>query len=235
MQPYIFPYMGYFQLIASSDTFVYYDDVSFIKQGWINRNRILVNGEEHLFSIPLENISSSEEIRDTHVSGNEYGRWSRKFVKTLRFAYAGASCHDKVYPMLKRFFEKEYANIAVMAQASVELVLDHAGVEANTVRSSEAYDNQHLAGQDRVLDICKQEGADRYINPPGGAELYDPSVFAQEGLQLRFLEPDLPAYPQANADEHVPGLSIIDVMMHCDAARIGDVMKRGALVEKQAV
>ena len=52
MQPYIFPYLGYFQLVNCVDTFVFYDDVNFIKRGWINRNKILINGKEVLLSFP---------------------------------------------------------------------------------------------------------------------------------------------------------------------------------------
>lgn len=83
MQPYIFPYIGYFQLINAVDKFIIYDDVNYIKQGWINRNKILLNNEDYLFTFPLKNASSYKKINEIELSENLYSKWKIKFFKTL--------------------------------------------------------------------------------------------------------------------------------------------------------
>ena len=67
MQPYLFPYLGYFQLIAAVDKFVFYDDVNFIKNGWINRNRLLISGKVNYITIPLSGASSFLKINQVLV------------------------------------------------------------------------------------------------------------------------------------------------------------------------
>ncbi|MEO8664089.1 MAG: WbqC family protein, partial [Ignavibacteria bacterium] len=89
MQPYVFPYIGYFQLINAVDKFVLFDDVSFIKKGWINRNRILVNKQEYTFTIPLKKASQNKLIKDIEIS--EENNWRDKFLKTIEKSYCNAS------------------------------------------------------------------------------------------------------------------------------------------------
>ena len=83
MQPYLFPYIGYYQLINSVDKFIIYDDVNFIKQGWLNRNSILVNGKRNLFTVPLENQSSFTKINETLINQKFYPIWKKKFSRQL--------------------------------------------------------------------------------------------------------------------------------------------------------
>ena len=67
MQPYLFPYIGYFQLIHSSDEFIIYDNIEYTKKGWINRNRILFNGSPQIFTIPLKKDSDFLKRQPTHL------------------------------------------------------------------------------------------------------------------------------------------------------------------------
>lgn len=212
MQPYVFPYLGYFQLIGAVDRFVLYDDVAFIKRGWVNRNRILVNGEPHLFSVPLENASQNRSIRDTLVSRAEFPRWRDKFLRTVDLAYAKAPCYRSTRLLLEEVLQPEPESAADLARRSIEATCKTLGITTPIIPSSTQYGNSHLHAQDRILDICARESATLYINPPGGRELYTAEPFAAQGLELRFISSKLPPYPQGTA-AFVPALSIIDVLM----------------------
>ena len=184
MQPYLFPYMGYFQLIAAVDRFVVYDDVNYIKQGWVNRNRILVNGAPHLFTLPLSGAGSFTTMNTIALDPQRYGAWREKFLRTVAQAYVRAPFLRPVQELLR----------------------------TELVPTSSMYGNQDLSGQARILDICAREGAGRYLNAIGGKELYDGAAFAERGITLSFLRSRLPEYRQGKGS-FVPGLSILDAML----------------------
>lgn len=210
MQPYFFPYIGYFQLIRSSEKFVFYDDVAFIKQGWINRNNILLNGKAHLFSIPVSNISSFELISQTAISYKV--DWTGKFLKMIDSAYRKSPQFNSVFPKISALIESRPEFISDLAKQSIKLVFDHIAQPVDWVESSAQYENQSLKAQDRILDICKKESAATYLNPIGGLELYDKTTFANAGMELFFVKPSIGKYRQFS-NEFVPGLSMMDVLM----------------------
>jgi hypothetical protein len=215
MQPYIFPYLGYFQLIQAVDKFVIYDDVSFIKQGWINRNQLLVNKQKYIFQIPVHHISSYKSIKQTLVADKPHN-WEKKLLRTIEQAYSKAPHFDQVYYLVKDVIsEKQNSSIADLACNSIKAVLRYLNLERVIVESSEVYNNSELRSEVRVIDICKKEGAAIYINAIGGQELYRKSNFDQHGISLYFIEPKLSEYQQLN-NEFIPGLSIIDIMMYCN-------------------
>ena len=213
MQPYLFPYLGYFQLVDAVDRFVFYDDVNFIKNGWINRNRLLLNGEPHYFTVPLAGASPFTPIKDIRCDTRDV-RWKDKMLATFRQAYSKAPYRTQVMGLLEGVLGMPTDSIAVMARSSVMEVMDYLGIARNVIESSRIYGNGHLKGAARVIDICRREGAGTYVNAPGGRALYDAAQFEREQIQLRFLSGQLPEYRQGHAG-FVPGLSILDVAMHC--------------------
>jgi hypothetical protein len=212
MQPYVFPYIGYFQLMSAVNKFVFYDDVDYIKQGWINRNQILLNGDADLFTVPLADASSSRKIKDTAVHEQSFKKWKNKFYKTAEAAYHKAPFYNNVLEVLKKVFNKEVTSIGELATNSIKSTLSYLDVHVEMVSSSETYTNQQLKGRDRVIDICLQEKATSYINAQGGADLYDKVFFQSCNINLQFLKPGTIVYKQLE-NEFVPSLSIIDVMM----------------------
>jgi hypothetical protein len=212
MQPYIFPYIGYFQLIHAVDKFVIYDDVSFIKQGWINRNRILSNDSELLFSIPLEQISSYRRICETKINGSSYARWHSKFLRTIEQSYKKAPNFMVVYPMIRSVFSGEYEFIHQLCIESIITVTNYLEIDTEIIMTSRRYNNSYLRAQDRVIDICMKENASIYINLFGGISLYNQYDFRTANLHLLFLKSRPATYLQLRTD-FVPRLSIIDVMM----------------------
>ncbi len=212
MQPYIFPYIGYFQMVAAVDKFIFYDDVNYIKQGWINRNKILVANGELVFTVPLKKASSFTLIKDTEINLDQYRIWKPKFLQTLAQSYKKAPFYNKAYPLVEEILDSESRTISSLAIQSVQKVAAYLQLETEFAVSSEVFDNRELERQERLLDICKTENALHYINAVGGQELYEKEDFQREGIQLNFIK-TLPVQYSQFKNEFVPWLSIIDVMM----------------------
>lgn len=210
MQPYLFPYLGYWQLLQAADRHVVYDDVHYIKGGWINRNRLLVAGQVAYVTVPLHGASSFARICD--IALDTRAPWRDKLVRTIAFNYRRAPCFAQVFPTLERIVQHEAPLLADYLLNQLRAIAAWLGIETEIVPTSRVYANAHLRGQDRVLDICRREGATTYINLPGGRALYDAQAFGQAGLALRFVQPRGPVYPQT-APGFVPGLSVIDTLM----------------------
>ncbi|WP_259015159.1 WbqC family protein [Emticicia fluvialis] len=227
MQPYIFPYIGYFQLINAVDKFIVYDDVAYINKGWINRNNILVAGKASLFTLPLVNASQNRLIRDIAVDNLQ--AWSKKFLRTIEQSYKKAPFYNETFAILAEVFQSEPANIAELCTKSLKTTSSYLGIKTEFVESSVVYNNQHLKAQERILDICKQENAGHYINPIGGMAIYDKQLFADNKILLNFIKAKPIQYNQFK-NEFVPWLSMIDTLMFCPADAIQQYLKEFELV-----
>ena len=210
MQPYFMPYIGYFQLMAAADKFVIYDDVNFIQRGWINRNRILLDGRKQLFVIPLSGASQNRLISELELMV-ETG-WRRKFLKTIRHAYRQAPEFERVFAVLSEIVNFAENNLSRYLLNSLQQINNYLGIQTELVPTSAIYSNRSLKGQARILDICGQEQTSVYLNLSGGRDLYDKNVFRANGIALRFLEPSEVRYQQFDCP-FWPNLSIIDVLM----------------------
>lgn len=210
MQPYFFPYIGYFQLINEVDKFIFYDDVNYITSGWINRNRILINGEAKYLTIPCINASQNRLVNEVEHSLS--GRDKNKLLKKIRFTYSNTPYFAEVFTIIEDVFDSKTRLIGELAIESIIKVSNYLELKCDFQKSSETYNNQELGAADRLIDICKIEHISHYINPIGGMELYDKHHFLKNEIKLDFLKPEITKYEQFN-HEFVPGLSIIDIMM----------------------
>jgi hypothetical protein len=226
MQPYFLPYLGYFQLMAKVDAFVLYDDVNFINRGWINRNRININGEAHMLTIPLARASQNRLICDIDLSADTV--WRGRILKSIQQAYARSSQFARVFPLVERIVAHPAQNLADYLLHSLTALRDHLGLKTEIVPTSRRYENANLKAQARIMDICLRERADLYINSTGGLDLYDRTQFDEQGLKLSFLVPSLPPHATAHTP-FVPGLSIVDVLMHNDPTRVAERLLAGTL------
>ncbi len=222
MQPYLFPYIGYFQLLNAVDKFVIYDDVAFINRGWINRNSILNNGKAQLFTVPLKEASQNKLIHEISIDTDQ--KWRDKLLKTIQQTYKKAPHFPTVFPLVEAIFLQQESNISTYIYHSLTIICEYISISTPLVESSQIYNNQHLKAQERILDICLQEKADHYINPIGGRELYSKELFAEHGIQLNFIRSEKVEYPQFN-NEFVPWLSIIDSMMFNSKEEIQKLLK----------
>lgn len=209
MQPYFLPYIGYFQLIASVDNFIIYDNIKYTKRGWINRNRMLLNGSDATFSLPLKKGSDSLNVVDRELSA-DFNR--AKLLNQFRGAYGRAPQFDQSYPLLERIVRYEDANLFRYIYNSVIQLCQHLGIHPEIRVSSEIAIDHELKGQDKVLALCKFTGASTYINTTGGLELYSREMFDAAGVELNFIKTKPIQYPQFQ-NFFVMNLSIIDVLM----------------------
>lgn len=207
MQPYLFPYIGYWQLIHSVDTFVIYDDVNFIKRGYINRNNIFQNGNSHL--ITLELIASSQNKRINEIS---IGNNANKLLKTIRQNYSKAPFFQDVFPMLEEILNNEQKELSKFLGSSLVKISEYLNIDTKFLYSSDIKNDKTLKAQDRLIEMSKTLNATGYINSIGGIELYDKTVFSQNNINLSFLKTGKISYKQFN-NEFIPNLSIIDVLM----------------------
>jgi hypothetical protein len=229
MQPYFMPYIGYFQLIASVDKFVVYDDVSFIKGGWINRNNIKVQGQAKLITIPLQNGNSGVPIREVLIAGKkEY--WSKKFLRTVAESYSKAPYFEQIYPIFQEWISSKDESISQLNVRIIEDICSYLSLDIEIEKSSGIYSNADLSSVARVLDICKIEGATHYINAIGGRELYSHETFQREQIKLSFLQPVLNSYAQGKG-AFIKGLSILDVLMFNDAEEVRSMLTEYQLID----
>jgi len=212
MQPYLFPYVGYFQLITAVDKFIILDDVNFINKGWINRNRLLINGEPSFFTVPLQKASQNKLIRDIQIAPDI--KWRDTLLKTFQFNYSKAPYYNEVYPGLRELFSRDVNNIVELNYLSIQHTCCYLDIKTEIIPDPGRYENWHLNGQHRILDICIQQNADQYINPIGGMELYSRDLFEQACIKLVFLKSCAEPYTQFR-HPFVPNLSILDMMMFC--------------------
>lgn len=224
MQPYFMPYIGYWQLLAAVDTYVIYDDVNYIKKGWINRNNILVNNDKQMFTISLNGASQNKLINEITIADD-----FTKLRKTITMAYHKAPYYSNVMTLLDDIFSYQSNNLADFIANSIELVCQYLDIQTKIIMSSDIEKDNSLKGQDKILEICKLLNADTYYNAIGGQELYDKSVFAKENIKLCFLKSDIPEYSQYK-NAFVPGLSILDVMMWNDVDEINTMLDKFDLV-----
>ncbi len=210
MQPYLFPYIGYWQLINTADTFVIYDDVNFIKQGYINRNSILANKKKQLFTLELIQASANKLINEIQI-----GRNRAKILKTIKQNYIKAPYFKTVYPILEDIFNQDEQNLAKFIGYSLQHISDYLQIETKLIYSSDIKKDNSLKAQDKVIHICKILKATHYINAIGGQELYSKERFKSENIQLNFIKTKLLEYKQFD-NEFIPYLSIIDIMMFND-------------------
>lgn len=210
MQPYLFPYIGYFQLIRAVDVFVIFDDVNYINRGWINRNRILLNGNEHLFTLPLEAVSQNKNINQIKIFNDEMSKGV--LLGLIKQAYAEAAEFDNVYPVLFDILSNDERHLSKYIELSLRSIANYLGLDTKFICSSAIDKDNNLRGQNKILEICRELNADVYINPIGGKELYDKKRFLGKKVELLFLKTNEIKYKQLG-NEFISNLSIIDVLM----------------------
>lgn len=222
MQPYFLPYLGYWQLMACADRFVVYDNIQYTKQGWINRNRFLRNGAPAYFTLPLKRASALLEVRQRELAP-DFDR--DRLLRALEGAYRRAPQFGAVFPLIERVVQVPTANLFEFVYHSLAETAAFLDLATPLLVSSSIEADHTLAGERRVLAICRALGATRYVNPAGGRALYSPQAFAAAAIELAFLQPVLPEYPQFGGP-FVPGLSIVDVLMFNPREAVREMLAR---------
>jgi WbqC-like protein family len=209
MQPYFFPYIGYFQLIAAVDMFILYDNIKYTKKGWISRNRMLQNGKDAMFSLSLKSDSDSLDVCERELAA-DFNR--DKLLNQFNGAYRRAPYFAQTFPLVEQIVRHEDTNLFRFLHHSIVRTCEHLGIATEIRISSGIAIDHDLKNQDKVLALCEALGATTYVNAIGGMELYSKETFREKGIELKFIKSKPFEYAQFG-DAFVPWLSIIDVMM----------------------
>jgi hypothetical protein len=223
MQPYFFPYIGYFQLMYASDRFILMDDVQYIRHGWINRNRILMQDGLQYIILPLVKHAANTLIRNIEIV--DAGLYKEKIIRQLDYYRKKAPYFKTVQALLANCLSTGEKNITRMNAHCLKAVCDYTGIHYRVEIASEMNFDYSDVKETADWAICmsKQLSADEYVNAPGGKTLYDQSIFDKNDIQLRFLEPVIREYDQRR-NGFQPSLSIIDVMMFNSPAEIKSML-----------
>lgn len=222
-QPYFLPYIGYFQLIAAADEFIVYDNLKYTKKGWINRNRLLRNGEAVTFSLPLKSAPDHLDIGVRELAADFS---ASALLNQIKGAYAKAPHYDAVMPLIVDIMNHADRNLFGFVHHSLARVCAYLEVMTPIVISSNVPIDHSLKSESKVLAVCEARGADTYLNAIGGTELYNRDNFANRGIELKFLKSQSMPYQQFGAN-FVPWLSILDVMMFCPLESIQKQLATG--------
>ena len=228
MQPYFMPYIGYWQLINAVDQFVVYDDIEFTKKGWIHRNRILQNGKDVLFTLPLKKDSDFLPIMKRSLAFS-FAEDSVKILRKIEAAYRKAPFYKEVMPLVEECVSYNDRNLFNYIYNSINKICEYLEIQTPIIKSSTLAYNSDLKAQNKVLNICDVCAADIYINAIGGEGLYDRETFRQNGIDLKFHKMNYFEYAQFN-DPFVPFLSIVDVIMFNTVEEVRDLLKAFILV-----
>jgi hypothetical protein len=211
MQPYFMPYIGYWQLMNYADKFIIYDKIEYTKKGWINRNRILLNGSDALFTLPLKKGSDFESIHEKKLANNFHIE-KQKIIRRIEGAYRKSPNYNDGMELVSRIFSYQTESLFEFIYKSIELTREYLGIDTELIISSSLPINEQLSSQERVIEICKTVKASEYINPIGGVNLYNEKDFLDSGVKLYFQKVGDVVYDQSCVN-YVPNLSIIDVIM----------------------
>ena len=249
MQPYFFPYIGYFQLINAVDKYILYDNLNYIKEGWVHRNKILINGNPFYIIANVKKKSSFKKINRIFLDDDK--RWKDKMLKGILLHYKSAPFFDEVYPFIKILIYNENViiskyNIHIISEICNFLEIDtiisteieqYTDLEKKLEKENFTMDNfSHISLEKvspkvvRVIEICNKEKASIFINAIGGKILYNKDEFKKNGIDLFFVKTNEIYYSQKKAAKFIPHLSIIDVLMNCGKEETKKLLKQYTLV-----
>jgi len=228
MQPYFFPYIGYFQLINSVDKFIIYDNIQYTKKGWINRNRILVNKKDQLITLPIKKDSDYLNVVERELSKS----WEidkNKMLNVIKSSYNKAPYFQDTFELILKCLNNPETNLFKFIYDSIVSINNYLEIKTPIIISSTIDVDHTLKSQDKVLSLCKKQNADIYINSIGGVELYNKETFRKNNIELNFIKSNPIQYKQFN-NEFISWLSIIDVMMFNSKQQIKEYLNNYTLI-----
>lgn len=246
------PYLGYFQAIAAVDKYILYDNLTYIREAWINRNRIrFCNAAPNYIIVPLANKSSNILIKDIIIDNSK--PWRENIVRSIEQAYKKSQHYQEVQPLINEIFSKEYEHISEINCTSIITIARFLDINTEITFDNSSYiemekilnkigENDYSGFQymektkptkkvARVIAMCKNENADFFLNAIGGIGLYNKKEFEEYGISLNFIKMNDIRYPQRCKDgSFEPNLSIIDVLMNNGKERTKEMLSEYTLV-----
>ncbi|MEM5564599.1 WbqC family protein [Psychroserpens sp. AS72] len=217
MQPYLFPYIGYFQMVSASEIFVFYDNVDYIQRGFINRNNLLSSNGKQYFTVPVKKSSLGTKINEVFIS--DYDTWKTKFLTQIKFTYSKAPFFDSIYEVLENFLQKKkYFMISEFSSESVIMILEYLNIQNHILFSSEIKEFKDINDKVEKLEyILNRLEARTILLPPGSKQLY--MDWEPINIEKKILEMPEIFYKQFDY-QFVENLSIIDVLMFNEPEKV---------------
>ena len=209
VQPYFLPYISYFALINAVDKFVYFNDVQYIRRGWVNRNRIKIVDNWHYITVPVNKAPLSANINEVYIVEDE--KEINKIKKSIENSYRKAPYYNEIKELLFDLIISG-KNLSKLNISLINKVCNYLDINTKMYISSEITKNNFLKGEDKIINICKILDGDHYINPIGGVKIYSKEKFSKYDVKLNFIKMNEIVYPQGKGN-FIPNLSIIDVLM----------------------
>lgn len=225
MQPYLFPYIGYYSLIKNTDYFIFFDTPQYIRKGWINRNRIIGGNKEPVyFGVPVEKCERETAIKDVKIADDK--QWKDKILGQLTVYKKRAPYYNDVISLVKDVVSDESGSISELAIKSIVKSCEFMNLDLKSSVYSEMNlkDIKVKEPDEWALEITKELKYDTYVNPPGGKTFFDGDKYKEAGIKLEFLSQDLVAYNQ-RIHTFLPGLSMIDILMFCKPEEVMEMME----------
>ena len=217
MQPYFFPYIGYYQLIDSVDAFIVYDQIQYTKKGWINRNKIKLDNKIINITLPLAKDSSILNINQRYIS-ESWPLSRKKIINQIESSYQKTEYYAEIFQLIIKILHYDDSRLDRFLLNSIIEINKYLGIETKIIISSELEKNSvKNKGEKRVISLVKKCGGNTYVNLSGGTGLYNKNTFSQNGIELKFLSSIL---VESNIKKNIPNLSIIDLLMHNSIEKI---------------
>ncbi|AWW49189.1 WbqC family protein [Polynucleobacter paneuropaeus] len=213
MQPYFLPYLGYWQLLNYVDKFIIFDDVNYIKKGYINRNKMLLKNGLYQFTLSIDGASQNKKICELKLLGDH-----EKILKTISQGYKDALNFETIYPFMEDIFSFRSPCLVDFIEHSIKKICDLLSIKVEILKSSKIILNE--SGANKIIPLCKLHSANVYVNPVGGMELYKKDDFLAHNIDLRFIKLIPLEYDQLNTPFH-PNLSIVDFLFNVPKANWG--------------
>ena len=220
IQPGYLPWLGFFELMASSDILVIYDDVQFDKHGWRNRNRIKTQHGIQWLTVPV--LTKGKKFPKNNEVLIKDGEWRRKHINSINYNYCKTDYFEEVFPMIKEGARLDTDKLIDVDMFFIGEIAKYLHIKTDVVRSSELnVGGETKAG--RLINICKYFNATHYYNGAAGKKLYKKEDFANHGIILEFQDYKHPQYKQLFG-EFVPYLSVIDLLLNEGSSSLGIIL-----------
>jgi len=215
MQPYFFPYVGYFSLIGCTDVFIVFDEGQYARRSWMNRNRICHPARCDFSYITLDVKKATHNEKIKNIEAFDIDSTFRRILTQLEVAYRKkAPYYDETMILIERIFNTRESNLSRLNVEGIHKICQHIGLEFNYMFYSDLdlTVGNVSAPDEWAVVICKAMGYDQYVNPIGGLDFYDTNKYIDAGVEIKFVKNNLVVYEQKKKN-FIPWLSIIDVLM----------------------
>jgi len=208
-QPQYLPWLGYFDKIEQADIFVILDNVQYKKNEWQNRNRIKTANGWQWLTVPVQ-YKFLEKINEVKI--NNRIDWNRKHLNAIVINYGRSFYFKKYRSFFEDVYSQEWEYLVDINVCLINFLIKALGINTETLMASKLRLREDPT--DRLIDICKEVGADTYLAGKDGRKYMDVEKFKEENVNVIFQDFQHPVYNQLFGNFE-PQMSVIDILFNC--------------------